>query len=70
MRDEPLAHRRHQWATLTCAVGSAPFLFAGRGEILWWGIPLWVYWSFAMTVALSILTGFGILRYWRDDDEA
>ena len=46
---------------------SSPFLFVGTEGISILGLPGWLWWSGAATVALSLLTSFGILRYWRDD---
>ncbi|MEM7352288.1 MAG: hypothetical protein AAF657_15915 [Acidobacteriota bacterium] len=67
MFDEPRRHRRYMWTVVLVALGTAPFPFIGRETALFWGLPLWLWWSFLMTAALSGLTAWGMLRFWRDD---
>jgi hypothetical protein len=67
LSDEP---RRHPIYLLTLAatiLGTVPFAFAGKGTRILLGLPVWLWWSLSFTSALSALTAWGILRYWRDD---
>ena len=68
MRDEPAAHRRYLWLLALCAVAASPFAFAGRPTQFVLGLPLWLWWSGAWTVALAGVTAWGILRHWKDDE--
>ncbi len=50
-----------------CALGTAPFLFIGSEPVFVLGLPVWLWSSIGFTLALSLLTAWGVLRYWRDD---
>ncbi len=67
MFDEPRRHRFFMWAVAGVALCTAPFPFIGRKLVLVWGLPLWLWWSFALTATLSALTAWGMLRLWHDD---
>ena len=69
MKDEPRRHPLYMLVLALCAFGTAPFLFIGTRPIVVLGLPLWLWSSIGLTVALSLLTAWGILRYWRDDDD-
>lgn len=68
MADEPRKH----WAFLILAglasIGAVPFWFIGRPTTLLLGIPVWLWSSMAFTVALSAITVWGLLTFWRDDE--
>ena len=66
--DEPRRHPRYLALLAAAALLTAPFPFIGGPPSLWLGLPVWLWWSLGWTVALSLLTAWGILRYWRDDD--
>lgn len=67
MKDEPRAHRGFLVAVGIAVLGSVPFLFIGRSQHFVFGLPLWLWSSLVFTVALSVITMWGILRFWRDD---
>ena len=67
MTDEPRRHPLFMLLVALCALGTAPFLFIGSQPVVVLGLPLWLWSSIGFTVALSLLTAWGILRYWRDD---
>ncbi len=69
MYDEPRRHRRFMLTVVLVALATAPFPFIGRETVMVLGIPLWLWWSFAFTAALSCLTAWGVLRLWRDGDD-
>ncbi|MEM7048623.1 MAG: hypothetical protein AAF604_03145 [Acidobacteriota bacterium] len=69
MKDEPRAHRGFRWALTLTALGTVPFPFIGREPMAWLGLPVWLWWSGAFTLALSCVTAWGLTRYWRDDGE-
>ncbi len=68
MPDEPRQHPLFMLLLLLCALGTAPFLFIGSESRLVLGLPTWLWSSIGFTVALSLLTAWGVLRYWRDDE--
>ena len=68
MKDEPRRHPLYLLALLVCALGTAPFSFIGSEARMWLGLPVWLWASIGFTLALSVLTAWGILRYWDDDD--
>lgn len=70
MFDEPRRHRMYCLAMVTAVLATVPFAFVGRAPASWLGLPLWLWSSFGATAVLSGLTAWGILRYWRDDDDA
>lgn len=49
-------------------VGGVPFAFVGRPLRTMFGLPTWLWSSILFTALLSILTAWGLLRYWRDDE--
>ncbi len=67
MPDEPRRHPLFMLLLLVCAVGTAPFLFIGSEPAIVFGLPIWLWSSIGFTLALSLLTAWGILRYWHDD---
>lgn len=67
MFDEP---RRRPWLLIIIgllAVGSVPFPFIGRPQVELGGLPLWLWVSLALTVALAVVTALATVRYWKDD---
>ncbi len=68
MADEPRRHPVFMVLLAICAVGTAPIVFVGSPTTFFLGLPLWLWWSAGFTLALSALTAWGIVRYWRDDD--
>lgn len=68
MADEPRRHPVFMVLLAICAVGTAPIVFVGSPAVFVLGLPLWLWWSAGFTLALSALTAWGIVRYWRDDD--
>ena len=65
--DEP---RRHRWlmiAIALLALGAVPFPFIGRPHVVLGGLPLWLWVSLALTVALAVLTAWATVRFWEDD---
>jgi hypothetical protein len=69
MADEPRVHRWYVILLAATALGSVPFPFVGRSQIMFLGLPLWLWWSSFFTFGLSAVTAWGVLRYWRSDDE-
>lgn len=67
MTDEPARHRRFLLLLGVFGVASAPFPFAGRQLESFAGLPIWLWWSLGFTTALALLTCYGLLRYWKDD---
>ena len=67
--DEPRKHPVFMTLLALAALGSVPVWFAGRPLVLWWGVPVWLWWSGGATVALSLLTAWGFARYWRDEED-
>ena len=70
MADEPRRHPVFMLLLALCALGTAPFLFIGSQPTAVLGLPVWLWSSIGFTVALSLLTAWGVLRYWRDDPPA
>jgi len=70
MSDEPRRHPVFMTLLTLCALGTAPFLFIGAETRLLLGLPTWLWSSIGFTLALSALTAWGVVRYWRDDDES
>lgn len=68
MPDEPRQHPVYMFVLLLCALGTAPFLFIGSKSSLVLGLPTWLWSSIGFTVALSVMTAWGVLRYWREED--
>ena len=68
MPDEPRKHPLFMLLLALCGIGTAPFLFIGSEPRSVLGIPLWLWSSIGFTLALSVLTAWGILKYWQDDD--
>ena len=52
---------------LAC-LASVPVFFVSPSPAVWLGLPIWLWWSFGWTVVLSLLTAWGLLRYWKDDE--
>jgi hypothetical protein len=50
------------------AIGTVPFGFVGREQVSLAGLPLWLWTSFLFTAALSAVTVWAVLRFWRDDE--
>ncbi|MEM7582232.1 MAG: hypothetical protein AAF560_02540 [Acidobacteriota bacterium] len=70
MIDEPRRHRRYMLLVGAAILATAPFPFIGRETVMFWGLPLWLWWSFGFTATLSGLTAYGMLRLWRDDSDS
>jgi hypothetical protein len=70
MKDEPRRHPLFLALLAVVSLGTVPVLFVGGEPALWLGLPTWLWSSMAFTLALSALTAYGILRLWRDDDDA
>ena len=51
------------------AVCTVPFPFIGGETRILLGLPSWLWWSLVMTVVFSVLTVWGLLRYWKDDHD-
>ena len=68
MTDEPRRHRFFLIVLALVILGTVPFLFVGRTPALMLGLPLWLWSSIVFTVALSTVTAWGIVRYWKDED--
>ena len=68
MRDEPRKHRGFMLLLGAVCLATIPVLFVGPSPKLWLGLPVWLWWSLGWTAALSGLTAWGVLRYWKDDD--
>lgn len=69
MSDEPRKHPVFLLLLALAAMGTVPILFVGRSSAAWLGLPLWLWSSIAFTFALSALTAWGILHYWKGDEE-
>ena len=68
MQDEPRRHPLFLVLLALAALGTAPIAFVGRPPSVWLGLPLWLWSSIGFTLALSALTAWGVLRYWKDDE--
>lgn len=68
MPDEPRKHPVFLVLLAIAALGTVPILFVGREPQQWLGIPVWLWSSIGFTWALSALTAWGLLRYWKDDE--
>ena len=66
--DEPRNHPVFLILLAVAALGAVPFLFVGSDPAYLFGIPLWLWSSILFTAALSGVTAFGILFYWKDRD--
>ncbi len=51
------------------ALATVPFPFILAETRIVWGLPVWLWWSFAATTVFAGVTVWGILRLWRDDPE-
>lgn len=69
MPDEPRRHPGFLIVLALTALATVPWFWIGRPVTLLAGIPLWLWGSVLGTLALSFVTAWGILRYWRDDDD-
>lgn len=67
-RDEPRNHPRFLLLLAIVCLATVPVFFVGPSPVLWLGLPVWLWWSLGWTAALSALTAWGVLRYWKDDD--
>jgi hypothetical protein len=67
MRDEPRKHPIFLSLVALAAIGTVPIAFVGREVTYLLGLPTWLWSSIGFTLALSGLTAWGVLRYWRDD---
>ncbi|MCZ6726163.1 MAG: hypothetical protein O7A98_02270 [Acidobacteria bacterium] len=70
MNDEPRKHPVYMVLLGLVALGSVPLWFVGAAPTDWLGLPVWLWSSIGFTLALSGMIAWGILRYWRDDDDA
>jgi len=68
MTDEPRKHPVFLALLGLVALGTVPIWFVGREPTSWLGLPLWLWSSIGFTMALSGLTAWGVLRYWKDDE--
>lgn len=68
MQDEPRRHPFFLLCLVVAILGSVPFVFIGLPSGEFWGIPYWLWSSFVFTAALSVVTAWGIIRYWKDSD--
>ena len=59
----------HRIALVLVALATAPFAFIGSEPAAWLGLPIWLWSSIAFTVLLSILTAWGMLYAWPDEDD-
>lgn len=66
MSDEPRNHRGFLIALAAVALATIPFPFIGRPVVLWFGLPLWLWWSLGWTTCLALLTAWGVMRLWSD----
>ncbi len=66
--DEPKNHPIFLILLAVVALGTVPFLFVGSDPTFLFGIPLWLWSSILFTVALSAVTAFGIMFFWKDRD--
>ena len=69
MLDEPRKHHGFMILMVVVCILTVPFLFVGRTPTLWLGLPSWLWWSMSWTLVLALLTGWGLLHYWKDDDD-
>jgi hypothetical protein len=69
MMDEPRKHRVFLLLMAVTSIGAVPFAFIGRDNAFVMGLPVWLWSSLGFTVALAALTTWGLLAYWKDDDE-
>ena len=69
MFDEPRKHPRFLMLMALAAIGTVPLPFVGAQPAWFLGLPLWLVWSLGFTVALSAITSWGLLRFWRDDED-
>ncbi len=69
MIDEPRNHPGFMALLALVCVLTVPFLFVGSSPAFWLGLPVWLWWSVGWTVVLSVLTAWGFLHYWRDDED-
>lgn len=66
-RDEPRRHPLFLLLLALAALGTIPVAFVGREAVFWLGLPVWLWSSILFTAALSGVTAWGILRFWKDD---
>lgn len=66
--DEPRRHPRVMIALVLVILGTAPLPFVGSEVVLVAGLPLWLWWSLGLTVLMSAITSWALMRLWRDDD--
>jgi len=66
-RDEPRRHPIYFLLLALSALGTVPVIFIGRVGGIFLGLPIWLWSSIGFSLALSALTAWGVLRYWRDD---
>ena len=69
MTDEPRRHRVFLLLIAAASLGAVPFPFIGRENAFVMGLPVWLWSSLGFTVALAGLTTWGLLAYWKDDDQ-
>ena len=55
-------------ALVLVILGTAPLPFVGSEVVLVAGLPLWLWWSLGLTVLMSAITSWALMRLWRDDD--
>jgi len=67
MRDEPRKHPLFLGLLALAALGTIPIAFVGRQPTNFLGLPLWLWSSIGFTLLLSVLTAWGVMRYWSDD---
>ncbi len=67
MEDEPRRHPRYLLLVVICSLGGVPILFLGQESRDLLGFPLWLWSSFFFTACLSVVTAWGIRRFWKDD---
>ena len=70
MSDEPRKHPVYMVLLGAAALGTVPLFFVCRPSATFLGLPLWLVSSAGFTLAFSGLIIWGVLRYWRDDDDA
>lgn len=66
MEDEPRRHLRYLLLVAICSLGSVPILFVEQESNDLLGFPLWLWSSFFFTACLSVVTAWGIQRFWKD----
>ena len=69
MPDEPRKHPVFLILLALVALGTVPIAFVGREPATLLGLPTWLWSSIVFTLLLSVLTCWGILRYWKGDDD-